>query len=162
MASGRVYTATSGLVTYTGTSATAIFYGLTASTNPADIQCIRVAIYSGSAVSFPSNGTVQVQLCRVTGAESGGTSVTASPHNPSDVAANTTFKDATGSPIAGLSQGVVLWSQTLPFTAGANWAEWVTPGSEWRVAVSAGCAIYLVASSAGTSTEFQAELVFTE
>ena len=22
---------------------------------------------------------------------------------------------------------------TLPFTAGANWAEWVTPGNEWAV-----------------------------
>jgi hypothetical protein len=162
MSSGRVYTATSGLVTYTGTSATPIFYGAAAATNPLDIECIRIAIYSGSSVSFPSNGTVQVQLCRVTGSESGGTSVTANPHNPSDIAANTLFHDATGTAITGLTQGVVLWSQTLPFTAGANWAEWTTPGSEWRIAASGACAIYLAASSAGTATEFQSELVFIE
>lgn len=162
MASGRIYTATSGLVTYTGTSATPIFYGTTTSTSTADIQCIRIAIYSGSGVSFPSNGTVQVQLARVTGATSGGTAVTAAPHNASDIAANTTFLDATGSAITGLTEGVRLWGQSIPFTAGANWAEWVTPGSEWRVSASAAVAIYLTASSAGTATEFQAELVFAE
>lgn len=162
MASSRLYTATSGLVTYTGTSATAAFYGIAAATNPMDIWAIRIGIYSGSSVSYPSNGTVLVQLSRVTGTEAGGTSVTASPHNASDVAANSLFHDATGSAITGLTQGVTLWEQTLPFTAGANWAEWFTPGAELRVAASAGCAIYLTASSAGTATEFETSLVFSE
>jgi hypothetical protein len=162
VAQSRLYTGTSGLVTYTGTSATPIFYGACASTNPADIWAIRIGIYSGSAVSYPSNGTVLVQLSRVTGAQSGGTSVTANPHNASDIAANTLFHDATGSALAGLTQGVTLWEQTLPFTAGANWAEWFTPGAELRVAASAACAIYLTASSAGTATEFETSLVFSE
>src|ERR1700756_3076929 len=109
MASSRLYTTTSGLVTYTGTSATPIFYGVCAATNPMDIWAIRIGIYSGSSVSYPSNGTVLVQLSRVTGSESGGTSVTASPHNAGDVAANTLYHDATGTAITGLTQGVTLW-----------------------------------------------------
>jgi hypothetical protein len=163
VATGRIYTVTSALVTYTGTSATSILYGATASTNPADILAIRVGVYSGSGVSYPSNGTVLCQLCRATtSGESGGATALASPHNASDIAANTTFKDASTGAITNTTQGVVLWEQSLPFTAGANWAEWVTPGSEWRVAASAELGVYLSASSAGTATQFQVSLVFAE
>jgi len=162
MAQGRIYTATSGLVAYTGTSATLIFLGTTTSTATADIQAIRVGIYSGSGVSYPSNGTVLVQLCRVTGSSAGGTAVTARPHNASDIAANTTFLDATGSAITGMTQGAIVWEQSLPFTAGANWAEWVTPGAEWRVSASSFVGVYLTASSGGTATDFETSLVFTE
>ena len=114
MASGRLYTATSGLVTYTGTSATPVFYGVCTATAPADIAAVRVGIYSGGSVSYPSNGTVLVQLSRVTGTQAGGTSVTASPHNSGDIAATTLFHDATGSAITGLTQGVTLWEPGRP------------------------------------------------
>lgn len=162
MAAGRIYTATSNLVTYTGTSATPVFYGLCASTNPCDILCIRIGSYAGGGVSYPTNGTLLPQLSRATGTESGGTAVTAAPHNAGDIAANTTFKDATGSAITGLTQGVTLWQQPLVFSAGSNWSEWVTPGAEWRVAASAAFAVYLTASAAGTATQFSVEVVFAE
>ena len=162
---GRVYTATTNLVAYTGTSATPILYGAAPATATLDIQAIRIGIYSGSGVSYPSNGSVLCQLARVTGTVGGGTSITAriAPHNASDIASNiSALDDASGAAITGLTQGVNLWQQSLPFTAGANWAEWVTPGTEWRISASGLFALYLTASSAGTATDFAAEVVWTE
>lgn len=114
-------------------------------------------------MSYPSNGTVLAQLVRVTSYASGGTAINAQKHNSTDIAANTTFLDASGSAITNTeTAGAILWQQSIPFTAGANWAEWVTPGSEWRVSASGIVAIYLTASSAGTATDFAASLVFIE
>ena len=61
---GRVYTATSNLVPYTGTSATPVVAGSAATTMTMDIQAIRIGIYSGGGVSYPSNGAVLCQLSR--------------------------------------------------------------------------------------------------
>lgn len=162
MSSGRAYTAVSNLVTYTSTAATLVMYGLCASTNPADFARVGIGLWSGSGVSYPTNGTVELQLCRVTGTASGGTAVTPNPLNTGDVAANTTFKDASGSAVTGTTQGVLLQAWPLPFTAGANWAEWESPGFEWRVAASAAVGLYLAASSAGTNTQFRISVSFTE
>jgi hypothetical protein len=161
MAIGRTYTVDSGLQTLASTSQTCLLVGTCASTNPVDIQAIRVAIHSGSGVSYPSNGSVQVLLARASGTIGGGTSTaTVNPHNAGDIAANTTWKDNSTSISATI--GTILWGQVLPFTAGANWAEWVTPGAEWRVAASASVGVYLTCSSAGTATKFQIELVTAE
>ncbi len=163
MSMGRSYTAASAAVTLASTSTTAILCGSTGSTVTADVSAIRIGIYSGSSVSYPSNGTVQAQLMRATGTAGGGTTVTPSPHNASDIAANSTWLDASGAAITGLTKGsVCVWEQVLPFTAGANWAEWVTPGAEWRIGASTNLALYLTCSSAGTATEFIAELVLAE
>jgi hypothetical protein len=162
LATGRIYTVTSGLVAYTATSATPILSGSTGSAVTADIQAIRVGSYAGSSVSYPTNGTVLVQLARATGTAGGGSSVTPAPHNSTDLAAQSTWLDAHSAAITGLTQGVTLWQQTLPFTAGANWSEWVTPGSEWRLPISANVAVYLTASAAGTATDFEVEIVFAE
>ena len=164
---GRVYTATNNLTAYTGTSATPIFYGATSSSAPLDIQAIRVGVYSGSGVSYPPNGSVLVQLARATGSVAGGTSLTlatfVAPHNASDVASNiSSLYDAHAAAITGLTQGVTLWQQSLPFTAGANWAEYVTPGDEWRIGASSAFAIFLTASSAGTATDFAVSLTWVE
>ena len=87
---GRVYTATSNLVPYTGTSATPVVAGSAATTMTMDIQAIRIGIYSGGGVSYPSNGAVLCQLARVTGAITGGAAMTAriAPHNSTDIACN--------------------------------------------------------------------------
>jgi hypothetical protein len=162
MALGRTYSSTTALVAYTATSATPIMWGATTSSSTMDIQAIRVASYAGSGVSYPSNGTVLVQLSRVTGTAAGGTALTPSPHNPGDIAAVSTWKDASTAAVTSLTQGVTLWEQALPFTAGANWAEWVTPGAEWRVGATGTIAVYLTASSAGTATDFEASIVFVE
>jgi hypothetical protein len=165
---GRVYTATTNLVAFTGTTATPIMYIATPSTATIDIQAIRIGIYSGGSVSYPTNGAVLCQLARVTGSVAGGTSIAARcvPHNATDVASNVgssgTALDASGAAITALTQGVNIWEQVLPFTAGANWAEWVTPGSEWRVSVSSAIGVYLTTQVAGTATDFAVSLVWTE
>jgi len=161
---GRVYTATSNLVPYTGTSATPVVAGSAATTMTMDIQAIRIGIYSGGGVSYPSNGAVLCQLSRVTGAIGGGAAMTSriAPHNSTDIASNIATMADGSTAITGLTQGVNLWQQSLPFTAGANWAEWVTPGSEWRIPAAGEFGVYLTASSAGTATDFAIELVWTE
>lgn len=163
MALGRTYEVNSGLVTYTATSATPILYGVTTTTSTADIVAYRVGLFSGSSASYPSNGTILVQLSRVTGTQAGGTTVTAVPQNDTDIAANTTFKDATGSAITGLTQGVSPYQPPpIPFTPGANWGEWVTPGTETRISANTKFAVYLTASLAGTATQFTVGLRFVE
>jgi len=162
MSSGRIYTVTSGLVTYTSTTATPVLFGSAGSTVTADIMALRIGSYAGSSVSYPSNGTILAQLCRPTGTQAGGSSaLTPAPHNSADIAANTTWKDGTTA-ITGLTAATFLWQQALPFTAGANWAEWVTPGAEWRLPASGQVAVYLTASSAGTATQFEVQITFAE
>lgn len=162
MALGRTYTAISNLVTYTGTSATPVFYGAGTSTSTADFEELFIGSYAGSSASYPANGTLLVQVARVTGTVGGGTTVTGNPKNSSDIAANTTFKDASGAAITGLTIGAILGQKVIPFTAGAGWGEWVTPGAEWRLPASGLFAVYLTASQAGTATQFGVELTFVE
>jgi hypothetical protein len=164
MALGRTYTVDSGLVTLASTTQTAILASNGLTTLVADIEAVRVSISSGAGVSYPSNGTVNFLLARTTAAAAGGAAVTPNPHNPSDIVARTAFLSGTTAITGITTPGVTLWSQNLPFTSGANWAEWVTPGAEWRTAASAtaGVALYITCTSAGTATQFQCELVFSE
>jgi hypothetical protein len=158
---GRPYTfSNSAAIAYTSTTASPIMYASPGANSTLDIECIRVGTYSGSGVSYPSNGTLLFQLMRSTGTAAGGAADTPAPHNSGDVAAQGTFLDGSTA-ITGLTQGaVILWQQVLPFTAGANWAEWVTPGSEWRVAASGQVSLWVTASSAGTGTDLDCSLVF--
>lgn len=161
MAVSRIYTVDGGLQTLASATQTCLLVGTTISTNPCDIEAIRVGIYSGTSVSYPASGTVQFLLARASGVSGGGTTgLGVNPHNPTDIAANTVWKNAS-TPITS-TIGVVLWGQSLPFAAGANWAEWATPGAEWRVSASSSIGVYVDCSSAGTATQFQIELVFSE
>lgn len=163
MAQGRVYTAVSGAVPFTGTAGTLIFWGTVPATATSDIQAIRVGVVATASSSFPSNNTVLFQLSRVTSTTlTGGSAVTANPHNSTDIAANTTFLDAHSSNITNGTQGVTLWEQVVPATAGANWAEWVTPGAEWRMPAAGEFGVYVSAPVAITSADMIAEVVFTE
>jgi hypothetical protein len=168
MALGRIYTVDGGILAIAAAGPTTVMAVTPAATNPIDIQAIRFAVLG--AASFPSNASLNVVLARASsGFTSGGSTITANPHNAGDVAANSVWKNCqstaaggTFAAIVGYTQGVTLWEQAIPFTAGSNWAEWVTPGSEWRVAASAFAAVYLTQSSAGTATSFSCELVFAE
>lgn len=168
MALGRTYTVDFGTLAVAAAGPTTIAGISCAATNPLDIMAIRFAVFGAS--TFPANASLQVTLARAsTGYTSGGHTVTANPHNAGDIASNTTFYNdqttaagGTVSAIVGFTQGVTLWQQEIPFTAGANWAEWVTPGAEWRVAASAFAGVYLTQSSAGTATSFGLELVVVE
>jgi hypothetical protein len=59
--------------------------------------------------------------------------------------------------------GNVLWSQTTPATAGANWGEWFTPGFELNV-TNATVAVTYELGSAGTTLNVNLipELVISE
>jgi len=168
MSLGRLYTADSGVCALATTTPSALLWAWPgAATVTLDIAAIRIGILaSGGTPSYPSNGSVQIQLCRVTGTITGGASVTPNPMNSSDIAANSVWKSASTAITVQPTLGVVLWQQEIPFTAGANWAEYVTPGMEWRVPASGtagtGIALMTTQSSAGTNTAFTAELVFAE
>ena len=167
MALGRTYTVNSGAIAVATTTATPILACVTSSTAICDIECIRIGIYSGSGVSFPSNGTVLCSLQRIATPGTATGTVSPYPHNQADIAANTVW--STGgwqtTPVGG---STILWSQSIPFTAGANWAEWVTPGAEWRVSGTGSAtgaayvALFVACSSAGTATDFVGEIVFSE
>jgi hypothetical protein len=164
MAVGKTYTVDSGLIVLASTSQTPLIASNGGTAFVADIEAIRVSVSSsGGTPSYPSNSIVNFLLARTTAAATTASAVVARPHNPTDVAAQTSFLAGTNVG-AVTTPGVTLWSQNLPFTAGANWAEWVTPGAEWRTAASAtaGVAVYVTCTSAGTNTAFQIELVFSE
>ena len=133
---------------------------------------MRVALNGPASTTFPANATVQIQLCRVTGATpTGGAAVTPVAHNAAgstagEAAASTWYSTTGTAQVTGQTVITVLWSQAIPYTAGANWAEWVTPGFEWRVpgVVTAGTGVALIAtpSQTGVATTASAEIVFTE
>lgn len=144
--------------------ATPILWGTTTATADCNISAIRVSCLGAAA--FPSNASFAASLNLTTGTKAGGSVATAIPVGPSLQVANTVFSSAGGlaasAPITGLTAGKFYWSQDIPFTAGANWGEWFTPGFEINIPVSTGFAVVITPSSAGTATTFAAEIEFTE
>ena len=76
-------------------------------------------------------------------------------------------------PVGTRTVNVYRWSggsgaPTYPLTAGANWAEWVTPGAEWRIGPSSSSgaaayvALFVTASVTGSNIDLTAEVVFSE
>jgi hypothetical protein len=124
-----------------------------------NVSAIRVGTYSGASASYPSNGTITFRLRRSSGAiaPAGGTAGTgtASPVSQSTTAAlsawyYTTLANATAT--FATPAGVV-WEQTIPCTAGANWGEWFTPGFEINVGPGQGTlALTYEYGAAGTSS----------
>ena len=115
----------------------ALMYGAAAAGVDYNISCIRVAVASGSSATYPTNGSITFRLRKSTTAATGvfvGTG-TAYPAGQSTVTAQSVWVFATASSagtgtVGTATAGAVLWSQTIPYTAGANWAEWFTPGFE--------------------------------
>ena len=136
-----------------------------------NISAIRVNTVSGSGAYYPSNGTITWRLRRVAGtatALAGGTA-TAYPVSQSTTAAPSTWYYGTSSFLGTgtfATMGQVLWSQTTPLTAGANWGEWFTPGFEINVSPQASGTLALTyeIGSAGSisAVGFSPELVISE
>jgi hypothetical protein len=162
MALGRVYTIDSGLVTVAATAQTCILVGTTTAVQTFNVEAIRIGIHSGAGVSYPSNGSVMCQMLRSTGTAAGGGTATKNPANPGDVACQSAWLSGSTA-ITGLTATAVEpWGQELPFTAGSSWGEWVTPGAEIQCPISANLALWVTCSSAGTATQFKAQLVIAE
>ncbi len=175
MAIGRTYnvdiggSSPTGIAIGTGGSAGTeyvLMYGATA--QEFNISAIRVSTYSAASASYPSNGTITWRIRRMSGTNTGtlvGTA-TAAPISQSTTAAQSTwiYSTANGSGTATFATpGNVLWEQTIPATAGANWGEWFTPGFELNV-TNATVAITYQLGAAGTTSavNLTPELVISE
>lgn len=166
MTIGRLYTIDSGLMTHTGTSQIALLAGTTGAAVTFSVAAIGFGISSGAGVSYPSNGTVHLQLLRSTGTAAAGTAATKNPKNALAQALacqSTWLAGSTATPVTGLTATAVeVWGMTVPFSAGANWREWDTPGEETDCGPSANLVLWVTPSAAGTATQFKAQLVIGE
>jgi hypothetical protein len=160
MSLARAYNVASGAVSIGGTSATPALYGAAASGADFNIVGIKPRVTS-AAGSPPSNTSILVQLCAVTGSVGGGASVTARPTGQSTQAAQSTWKSGS-SALTGLTQGNVLWSDDIPYTAGGGLIDWLPQGFEVNVAASGLVAVYFTAGSAGSSCSFSVDVAFAE
>jgi hypothetical protein len=173
MALARTYNVDSGVTTgiSIGTGGVpgteyVLMYGATS--GEFNISAVRVATYSGASASYPSNGTITWRLRRVSSTNSAtlvGTG-TAAPVSQSTTAAASVwiYSTANGSGTATFATyGNVLWEQTIPATAGANWGEWFTPGFELNVTNSTMAITYeLGAAGTTSSVNLMPELVISE
>lgn len=176
MATSRVYNVDCNLVNGIGVGTGGapgteyvLMYG--ASASEFNISAIRVSTVSGASAVYPSNGTITWRLRRVV---TGPTTIlagtaTAYPVGQSTLAALSTwiYSTANGSGTATFTtMGQVVWSQTTPLTAGANWGEWFTPGFEINVGPQASgtIAVTYELGSAGSisAVGLQPELVISE
>lgn len=149
--------------TSTVTTPIPILYGVTAAAVDCNISAVRCGVLGAAA--FPSNASIVFSINTNTGAQAGGNAAVAKQLSGVARAAATTFFTAGGTsaaPITGLTATTEWWSQPVPFTAGSNWGEWVTPGFEINIPVATQFAIFVTASSAGTATTFAGEIEFTE
>lgn len=173
MALARVYNLdtnqTNGISIGTGGTAGSEFVLLYGGTSTEfNISAVRVATYSGSSASYPSNGTITWRIRRVSSTNSGilvGTA-TAYPIGQSTTPASSVwiYSTANGSGTATFATyGNVLWSQTTPCTAGANWGEWFTPGFELNCTNSTLAVTYELGAAGTTSAvNLMPELVISE
>lgn len=149
--------------TVTTTTTTPILYWSTASTSDLNISAVRCGILG--AASFPSNASVVFSINTVTGSVAGGNTATPTQLSGVAKASLATFKTAGGTSaaaITALTATTEWWAEPIPFTAGANWAEWKTPGFEINHVVSGTYALCVTQSSAGTGTTFFGEIEYSE
>jgi hypothetical protein len=143
-----------------------LMYGGTA--GEFNISSIRVSTWSGASASYPNNGTITWRLRRVSSTNTGilvGTA-TAAPISQSVTAAASVWIYSTGNgsgTATFATPGNVIWEQTTPATAGANWGEWFTPGFELNVTNSTLALTYqLGAAGSISAVNLVPELVISE
>lgn len=156
MAISDIYTADSGLVTISSTSQSPILNIRTTSTKRAFVVGIRVKI--GVTAAAAGNDVI-FTLGRVTTAGTGGTAVTARPHDATSAAAFTTafIPSFTIAPTV----GNVLAEWALPQTTGSMWEEFPPLSYEWVAPVSDQLCVF-VTNSVATATPVECQLVISE
>lgn len=172
MAIGRTYNVDIGtgtgitLGSYSAGTEYILMTGTT--TGEFNISAVRVATYSGASASYPSNGTLTWRIRRISSAPTTailtGTG-TAAPVSQSTTAALSAwlYSNTSNATATVASYGNVLWGQTTPATAGANWGEWFTPGFELNV-TNGSLALTYEFGAAGTTSivSLIPELVISE
>ena len=149
-----------------------LMYGAAPAGVEYNVSAVRVSTYSGASASYPSNGTITWRLRRVTGAASAivvGTATPASISQSTTAAGSVWVYSTTNGSGTGTfaTSGNIVWSQTTPCTAGANWGEWFTPGFEINVGpqqAQATIALTYEIGAAGTtsSVNLVPELIISE
>ena len=156
MAISDIYTADSGLVTISSTSQSPILNLRTTSTKRCFVVGLRVKI--GVTAAAAGNDVI-FTLGRVTTSGTGGTQVTARPHDATSAAAfSTAFVPSyTIAPTV----GNILAEWALPQTTGSMWEEFPPLGYEWVAPVSDQLCVF-VTNSVATATPVEAQLVISE
>jgi hypothetical protein len=158
MALSDLYVASSGSQSISVTTADQpILLLTTPSTKRFNISGIRFSI---GATSAAANQAVTVKLARTANSPTGGTAVTARPHDsaaPTSLAANVSTPAYTIAP----TLGAILGWWTVPQTSGSMWEEFPPGGQEWMVPVSASVCVF-VTLSVGTATPIFTDLVWSE
>jgi len=151
-----VYTFDSGAVAIASTSQSPILDLRTTATKRAFIVGIRVKVGKTSAAA---GNTSLFTLGRVTTAGTGGTQVTARPHDATSAAAFTTgfIPSYTIAPTV----GNVLAEWILPETTGSMWEEFPPLGYEWVAPISDQVCVFVTNTDA-TSTPIEVQLVVSE
>ena len=147
-------------------------YGTCGSNSEFNVSAVRVGTYSGSSASYPSNGTITFRLRRSSGTllpagGSGGNGTAAAISASTQTSVSTWYYSTlTNATATFATPGAVVWEQTIPCTAGANWGEWFTPGFEINAGANAGTILALTYEygAAGTSSavNLMAGLVISE
>ncbi len=173
MATARVYTVDTNLTVGVslgtgGITATEQVLMFGATSGEFNISAIRVALYSMSAASYPSNGSITFRLRTVSSTNSAilvGTG-TAKPVSQSSTAALSTwiYSTANGSGTGTFATMTTApsWSQTIPCTAGANWGEWMTPGFEINCTNATLALTYTMSNGTVSGVNVVPELVISE
>jgi hypothetical protein len=143
-----------------------LMYG--ASAGEFNISAVRIALFSLSAAAYPSNGSITFRLRPVASTNSAiivGTG-TAKAISQSSTAATSTwiYSTANGSGTGTFATMTTApqWSQTIPCTAGANWAEWMTPGFEINTTVATLALTYQLNNGTVSGVNVIPELVISE
>ena len=150
-----------------------LMYGAVNAGTEFNISAIRVGTYSASSATYPSNGTLTWRLRKVSGSllPAGGSGATATA-NPIGQSTNTAVSSWYFSNLANATAtfatqtGAVVWEQTIPMTAGANWGEWFTPGFEINLGAAGAGSLALTyevgGGVTGTGVNAMAGLVISE
>ena len=149
-----------------------LMYGAVNAGTEFNIRAIRVGLYAGSSAYFPTNGTITWRLRKVSGGvlPAGGTTgtATAAPIGQSTNSAVSSwwFNTLANATATYATPAAVLWEQTIPCTAGANWGEWFTPGFEINLGAAGAGTVALTYEVGGgvtsTNVNLTAGLVISE
>lgn len=147
MSVARYYTIDSGLVTIGSLSATPMLYISSPSTADSNILRVKADVVAVSSPAPPSNGSIFAQVCKVTGTKGGGASVTPVLTSQATLASQLTYSSGSTA-LTGLTQGVELWADDVPFAAGAEFEDaYENTGLEIWLKESGQYAVYFTAAS---------------
>lgn len=147
MAIARYYEIDSGAVTIGALTATPMLYISTPSNADSNILAVKPSVVAVSSPAPPSNGSIFVQVCKVTGTKGGGASVTPQLTGQATLASQVTYSSGSTA-LTGLTQGVELWGGEVAFAAGAFIEDdYANTGLEVWLKESGQYAVYFTAGS---------------